>query len=117
MHYINVLIITCRWDKGDWTDDTDQVNRELLYVCAKYILTILFFPQMLLILQMILDRDGGVDKLDFAKRIQNWRSHGFSEFGDRGGMGIGMTVSGTLSHPQFLTDPHAAAIDVWERSG
>ncbi len=75
------------------------------------------FLQMLLILQMILDRNGGVDKLDFAKRIQNWRSHGFSEFGDLGGMGIGMTVSRTLSHSQFLTDPHAAAIDVWERSG
>lgn len=73
--------------------------------------------QMLLILQMINDCGGVVDKLDFAKRLLNWKRHGFPEFGDFGGMGIGMTVSGTLSHDLFLTDPHTAARTVWERSG
>ena len=32
-------------------------------------------------------------------------------------MGIGMTVSQVLHHHLFLTDPHAAAREVWERSG
>lgn len=34
-----------------------------------------------------------------------------------GGMGIGMTVSQTLGHHCFLTDPHEASKEVWERSG
>lgn len=72
---------------------------------------------MLLILQMIIELNGRVDRLDYAKRIQNWMHHGFPEFGDVGGMGIGMTVGRTLSHSQFLTDPYAAAISVWEQSG
>ena len=76
-----------------------------------------FYFQMLLILQMIVDNDGRVDRLDFARRIQNWMHHGFSEFGDLGGMGIGMTVSRTLNHSAFLKDPHGSAREVWERSG
>jgi ADP-ribosylglycohydrolase len=85
-----------RWMKGDWTDDTDQ---------------------LLLILQMIVERKGSVEKCAFAEKMSNWRKNGFKELGDVGGMGIGMTVSQTLSHPVFLTEPHEAAKDVWERSG
>ena len=40
-----------------------------------------------------------------------------SVFLPAGGMGIGMTVSNTLSHHSFLTDPHQAAHEVWEKSG
>lgn len=96
---------------------------------------------MLLILQMINDNHGKVDKVDFAKRLYNWMQYGFKELGDYGkclisqevlmlhkdllhavcwilgGMGIGMTVHRTLTHPSFLTDPHASAAEVWERSG
>lgn len=85
-----------RWAKGDWTDDTDQ---------------------LLLILQMIVERNGTVDKGAFAKKMISWRHNGFIELGDQGGMGIGMTVSQTLSHHNFLTGPHEAAREVWERSG
>jgi len=89
-------MISSRWDKGDWTDDTDQ---------------------MLLILQMIVERGGSVDGLDFARRIHGWMKHGFPEFGDVGGMGIGMTVGRTLRHDKFLSDPQSAAREVWEQSG
>ena len=34
-----------------------------------------------------------------------------------GGLGIGMTVSRVLHHDLLLTNPHAAAKDVWEQSG
>ena len=34
-----------------------------------------------------------------------------------GGMGIGMTVHRTLTHPGFLKDPHESASEVWEMSG
>lgn len=89
---------------------------------------------MLLILQMIVERKGTVDKCAFAKKMDFWRKRGFPDLGDYGvlcsasspqifpflppgGMGIGMTVSRTLSHSLFLTDPHQAAADVWEKSG
>jgi len=85
-----------RWNPGDWTDDTDQ---------------------MLLILQMIVENDGKVDRVDFAKRLYHWMQHGYEELGDIGGMGIGMTVHRTLCHNLFLKDPHAAAKHVWENSG
>ena len=49
-----------RWEEGDWTDDSDQ---------------------MILILQSILDKDGSVDRLDFAAKIKGWKDHGFPELG------------------------------------
>jgi ADP-ribosylglycohydrolase len=85
-----------RWQLGDWTDDTDQ---------------------LLLILQVIVEGNGMVDKCEFAKKMLNWRRSGFQELDDYGGMGIGMTVSQTLSHSCFTSDPHRAAREVWERSG
>ena len=39
---------------------------------------------MLLILLMIVQSGGQVDKLDFARRIQDWMNHGFKELGDYG---------------------------------
>ncbi|XP_011410575.2 PREDICTED: uncharacterized protein LOC105316948 [Amphimedon queenslandica] len=85
-----------RWDQGDWTDDTDQ---------------------MLLILLSVVENNGIVDEKDFARRLRDWMLKGFPELGDPGGFGIGMTVSKVLHHPLILTDPHAAARDVWESSG
>ena len=49
--------------KGDWTDDTDQ---------------------LLLILQMIVERKGSVEKCAFAEKMSNWRKNGFKELGDVG---------------------------------
>ncbi|CAI8047878.1 Uncharacterized protein MJ1187 [Geodia barretti] len=97
-HYSQIIhdFHRSRWVQGDWTDDTDQ---------------------LLLILQMIVERGGTVDSCAFAKKMDNWRKRGFKELGDYGGMGIGMTVSNTLSHHSFLTDPHQAAHEVWEKSG
>lgn len=34
-----------------------------------------------------------------------------------GAMGVGMTVLTTLRHDKFLTDPHFAAKDIWEKTG
>ena len=39
---------------------------------------------MLLILLGIVENNGHVDRLDFAKRIHDWMKHGFSELGDVG---------------------------------
>lgn len=43
-----------------------------------------FSSQMLLILQGIVDSNGKVDRLDFAKRIRHWMQSGFEELGDVG---------------------------------
>ena len=39
---------------------------------------------MLLILQMIVEKDGEVDVLDFASRLHTWMTQGFKELGDIG---------------------------------
>ena len=39
---------------------------------------------MLLILQMINDNQGKVDRVDFAKRLYDWMRYGFKELGDFG---------------------------------
>ncbi|XP_078343352.1 ADP-ribosyl-[dinitrogen reductase] glycohydrolase-like [Oculina patagonica] len=85
-----------RWETGDWTDDSDQ---------------------MILILQSLLENDGKMVPVDFAKKMRNWSRKGYPELGDLGGMGIGRTTSFVLHHPDFLTDPHKAAEYVWENSG
>ena len=63
MYYSNRGYYGCRWVKGDWTDDTDQ---------------------MLLILLGIIENKGKVLKKDFAKRMKKWMEEGFAELGDRG---------------------------------
>ena len=79
---------------ADWTDDTDQ---------------------MILIIDGFLS-NASVSQQDFARRMIQWRDHGFSELGDCKGMGIGSTVNCVLKHPAFLDDPFSAAFDVWEQS-
>lgn len=49
--------------QGDWTDDTDQ---------------------LLLILQMIVERKGTVEKCAFAEKMINWKMNGFKELNDVG---------------------------------
>ena len=72
---------------------------------------------MLLIMEGIIESGGKVVPSNFAKKLYNWALNGFPELGDFGGLGIGMTVNRTISHKDFLADPHAAARQVWERSG
>ena len=38
-------------------------------------------PQMLLILLMLVEKNGEVDRLDFAAKLHNWMCMGFEELG------------------------------------
>lgn len=84
-----------RWETGDWTDDSDQ---------------------MLLIMQSLLDNAGEIDPKDYGVKLHNWMKNGFKELGDRGGLGIGRTTNCILRHPDFLSDPHKVAEEVWNNS-
>ncbi len=76
-----------RWEKGEWTDDTDQ---------------------MLCIFNSILDKKT-VDVRDIAKNLYTWANNG--------GRGIGNTIYAVLSSEDFLKDPHKVSLQVWEKSG
>lgn len=39
---------------------------------------------MLLIMLMLIEKNGRVDQLDFAAKLHNWMCHGFAELGDVG---------------------------------
>lgn len=39
---------------------------------------------MILIMQMLIERNGSIDQLDFAAKIHGWMNHGFQELGDLG---------------------------------
>lgn len=82
-----------RFPIADWTDDTDQ---------------------MILILQGFLETST-INPLDFAKKLREWQLHGFPEFGDAVGMGIGFTVSRVLSSKNFLAQPSQASVKVWAK--
>lgn len=43
--------------------------------------------------------------VDFGSRIKKWMMEGFEELGDFGGMGIGATTLGVLSHEKFDAAP------------
>lgn len=80
-----------KWDRNDFTDDTDQ---------------------LLLILQSLEQtRDGRLHATNFAKRLKEWSVIGFPELGTPP-RGIGYTVGSTLTHPDFRFNPHRAAFDV-----
>lgn len=76
-----------RWEKGEWTDDTDQ---------------------MICIFNSILDKRA-VDIRDIAKNLHEWATNG--------GRGIGNTIFAVLSSDNFLKDPHSAAYTIWAKSG
>lgn len=77
---------TNRWEKGDWTDDTDQ---------------------MLCILDAILE----YKELSLTGVCQNFMSWFHGE-----PLGIGNTVYSVLNDPQFLIDPQGVSKKVWEES-
>jgi ADP-ribosylglycohydrolase len=76
-----------RWEKGEWTDDTDQ---------------------MLCIFNSILDKKS-LDIRDIAKNLHEWATNG--------GRGIGNTIFAVLSSDNFLKEPHAASNAIWVKSG
>ncbi|KAK3826146.1 MAG: ADP-ribosylglycohydrolase-domain-containing protein [Benniella sp.] len=85
-----------RWDRNDFTDDTDQ---------------------MLLLLQSLQQtQDGRLHAANFSKRLREWSVIGFPELGTPP-RGIGYTVGSTLSHPEFRFNPHKAAFDIWNVKG
>ncbi|KAF9927320.1 hypothetical protein FBU30_003319 [Linnemannia zychae] len=85
-----------RWDRNDFTDDTDQ---------------------LLLILQSLEQtRDGRLHATNFASRLKEWSVIGFPELGTPP-RGIGYTVGSTLTHPDFCFNPHRAAFDIWDSRG
>ncbi|OAQ26025.1 ADP-ribosylglycohydrolase [Linnemannia elongata AG-77] len=85
-----------KWDRNDFTDDTDQ---------------------LLLILQSLEQtRDGRLHATNFAKRLKEWSVIGFPELGTPP-RGIGYTVGSTLTHPDFRFNPHRAAFDIWNSRG
>ncbi|CAF2868610.1 unnamed protein product [Rotaria sp. Silwood2] len=61
---------SARWIRGDWTDDTDQ---------------------WLLLMETLSEHDGDV-KI-FVRKLNMWIRHGFPEFDDFGGLGLGVNVA------------------------
>lgn len=76
-----------RWQRGDWTDDTDQ---------------------MLCILDSLLAKKK-VDLNDIARRLQDWSIND--------GFDVGRTFANITRHPEFLNDPQKIAYQYWENSG
>lgn len=52
----------------------------------------------------------------FAFRLKEWTNIGFPEL-NKACCGVGFTVGSVIGHPEFVTDPHKAAVDVWESKG
>jgi len=84
------------WSAGDWTDDTDQ---------------------LVLILQSLLHCGGRADVRDFARRLLDWRQHGFAALGDESAAGLGQHTKSVVSDPEFLQDPLSAAQRTWRKGG
>ncbi|KAF9582677.1 hypothetical protein BGW38_010899 [Lunasporangiospora selenospora] len=83
-------------ERNDFTDDTDQ---------------------MLLLLQSLEQtKDGRLHPVNFAKKLSEWRRSGFPELGTPA-RGIGYTVGRVMRHPEFDTNPHKAAYDIWNSAG
>lgn len=78
---------TERWEKGDWTDDTDQ---------------------MLCILDSIIE-EGKLTVQGVSRKFKEWYN------GEP--MGIGNTVYNVLSDEGFLNAPHEVSKRVWKESG
>ncbi len=74
--------------ENDWTDDTDH---------------------LILVMLSLMENNNQINKIDIAKKIHHWKSHGFEELGDIIGRGCGGTIGNLCEHPKFLIDPTFAA--------
>ncbi|KAJ6238638.1 hypothetical protein M0813_25862 [Anaeramoeba flamelloides] len=81
-----------RWEKGDWTDDSDQ---------------------MIHIILSLIEKNGSIDKVNFAKRLCHWIHNGFLELTDHAGMGLGGTVARSLSSEKVFENPHIGALQAY----
>jgi ADP-ribosylglycohydrolase len=88
-HYKQIIQDThrARFEKGDWTDDTDQM------LCI--------FDSLLALKRF--------DTLDIARRIYQWGADGAPD--------IGQTVHSVLTAPGFLENPHKVSQSYWESTG
>lgn len=68
---------------------------------------------MLLILQCLLSASGHLVPDQFASRLKTWTEIGFPELGNKACCGVGFTVGSVIGHPEFITNPHKAAFDIW----
>ncbi|EGC31470.1 hypothetical protein DICPUDRAFT_39887 [Dictyostelium purpureum] len=85
---------SCRWVRGDWTDESDQ---------------------MILVMESIIENNGKVDEVHFAKKLQKWVIGGFSELGDSAG--IGSSFTSIVLQPQFTSNPLYVSEKNWVTSG
>ena len=76
----------CRWKKGAWTDDTDQ---------------------MLCVLDSLIENKS-VNLNDIASKFVNWKKNN--------GMGIGRQTYNILSISDYTDNPHKVSEIVWEMS-
>lgn len=85
-----------KFERGSWTDDTDQ--------------------SLLIILAYLHERS--IDKLpdSFARRLHIWISHGLLAL-DRLPCGIGKLVGSTVTSANYLQNPEVAAIGQWVKTG
>lgn len=71
---------------------------------------------MIVILKSIVKNKGIINISDISKGFYDWMKHGFPDFGDLGGFGLGRTVGSVLRHPNFLENPHSVAKEVCDHS-
>ncbi|KAK6175936.1 hypothetical protein SNE40_014310 [Patella caerulea] len=73
-----------KWELNDWTEESDH---------------------MILLLQSLVENNGEIVPIDFAKRLMDWTEHGFPELGDERGIGLCHVCKNVISHPQFSEEP------------
>ncbi|KAN0036199.1 hypothetical protein ACTA71_005503 [Dictyostelium dimigraforme] len=85
---------SCRWLRGDWTDESDQ---------------------MILVMDSFIESGGKIDEVNFAKKLQKWVTSGFPELGDQAG--IGSSFSSIALQSQFTSNPFYVSEKNWVTSG
>lgn len=93
--YSKFIVLKGGFDRGDWSDDTDQ---------------------MILIMRSIIN-SSEYDIKKFALGLKEWRNAGFPELNDKGGLGLGSLVGHVISRNNFLENPIQAAEDSWIMTG
>jgi len=86
-----------RGPKQHWTDDTSQM--------------------ILLMETLIQTKENKFDVYLFADKLFDWMEHGFPEFGETKGMGVGGYTQAVLTHEYFLDDPLWVSQEMARSSG
>ncbi|CAF1392099.1 unnamed protein product [Adineta steineri] len=80
-----------RWERGDWTDDTDQ---------------------WILILETLVEGNG--DERIFAKKLKRWIEYGFPELNNSARMGLGANIQQVVFSHGYLRNPIETSRMIWE---